>query len=393
MRNDDLIYDWLDLIAESKSVSRRNLFKEEKIRDFVTKRDLPTVTKLGIADADFQSGNGDSIIIGNNYASNIINVSLANGEQVQFHKDYAKKLQDAFSAACEETKKIGKPYCPSTNGGGGFVPRRMRNDSEYNKPESQRVISNHSWGIAIDIEPSKNPRGSRNGDIRRHPEFIQTMKNNGFIWGGDWTGNSVDDMHFEVNFGNVNVDQSSMSTTQAGVSSEFSSYGGGDGGEYTASGFFDRLRLGESINNDEKIFKIIDKTSKKIYSKHKKYFNSLLKHLKKELKINKPVKIILEEDKENAKKVLGRTGGYINHEIKIHIFCSGRHIKDIMRSLSHEMVHHHQNLRGEFKKHEPTSDGYAQTNKHLRKMEEEAYLKGNILFRDWEDNYKYRGEK
>ena len=111
------------------------------------------------------------------------------------------------------------------------------------------------------------------------------------------------------------------------------------------------------------------------------------------MKIDKPVKIVLEEDEENAKKVLGRTGGYINHEIKIHIFCSGRHIKDIMRSLSHEMVHHKQNLRGEFKEHEPTKHGYAQTNKHLRKMEEEAYLKGNILFRDWEDNYKYRGER
>ena len=64
-----------------------------------------------------------------------------------------------------------------------------------------------------------------------------------------------------------------------------------------------------------------------------------------------------------------------------------------MRSLSHEMVHHHQNLRGEFKNHEPTEHGYAQSNKHLRRMEEEAYLKGNILFRDWEDNYKYRNKK
>jgi hypothetical protein len=26
-------------------------------------------------------------------------------------------------------------------------------------------------------------------------------------------------------------------------------------------------------------------------------------------------------------------------------------------------------------------------------MEREAFLKGNMLFRDWEDNYKYKGEK
>ena len=75
-----------------------------------------------------------------------------------------------------------------------------------------------------------------------------------------------------------------------------------------------------SETTEENLFKIQDETDEKIYSKYKKYFNSLLKHLKKELKINKPVKIVLEEDEENAKKVLGRTGGYINHKIKIHIY-------------------------------------------------------------------------
>jgi hypothetical protein len=33
-------------------------------------------------------------------------------------------------------------------------------------------------------------------------------------------------------------------------------------------------------------------------------------------------------------------------------------------------------------------DGYTQSNPHLRKMEKEAYLKGNMCFRDWEDGYK-----
>ena len=33
-------------------------------------------------------------------------------------------------------------------------------------------------------------------------------------------------------------------------------------------------------------------------------------------------------------------------------------------------------------------EGYAQTDDHLRKMEEDAYLRGNMTFRDWEDNYK-----
>ena len=33
-------------------------------------------------------------------------------------------------------------------------------------------------------------------------------------------------------------------------------------------------------------------------------------------------------------------------------------------------------------------EGYAQNDDHLRKMEEDAYLRGNMTFRDWEDNYK-----
>jgi len=147
----------------------------------------------------------------------------------------------------------------------------------------------------------------------------------------------------------------------------------------------------ESLN--KKIFSINDESKDKIYTKYQKYFDSLLKYLEKELKLTKPVKINLLNDEKNADKVLGKTGSYINHREEIVIYTTGRHVKDIMRSLAHELVHHRQNIRGEFENHEPTKHGYAQSNKHLRKMEKEAYLKGNVHFRDWEDNYKYRGEK
>jgi hypothetical protein len=33
---------------------------------------------------------------------------------------------------------------------------------------------------------------------------------------------------------------------------------------------------------------------------------------------------------------------------------------------------------------------YAQDDEHMRKMEMEAYLKGNLLLRDFEDNFKYQ---
>ena len=33
-------------------------------------------------------------------------------------------------------------------------------------------------------------------------------------------------------------------------------------------------------------------------------------------------------------------------------------------------------------------EGYAQKNEHLREMEKEAYLEGNLALRDWEDGHK-----
>jgi len=76
-----------------------------------------------------------------------------------------------------------------------------------------------------------------------------------------------------------------------------------------------------------------------------------------------------------------RTGFYSPEEKSVTIFCNDRHIKDILRSFAHEMIHHMQNLEGinlNF-----TSEDDVKDNKELEKIEAEAYLKGNIYFRKW----------
>ena len=45
---------------------------------------------------------------------------------------------------------------------------------------------------------------------------------------------------------------------------------------------------------------------------------------------------------------------------------NGRHPKDILRSLGHELVHHKQNCDGQFDNAGETVEGYEQTNPHLR---------------------------
>ena len=99
-------------------------------------------------------------------------------------------------------------------------------------------------------------------------------------------------------------------------------------------------------------------------------------------------KLILRQDKENAENLLGKTAYYNPSDISIVLFITNRHPKDICRSFSHELVHHHQNERGDLEMGDSSSPTYAQDDKHMRKMEMEAYLKGNMLFRDWEDWYK-----
>jgi len=105
------------------------------------------------------------------------------------------------------------------------------------------------------------------------------------------------------------------------------------------------------------------------------------------------VKIVILKDSGNMHNPLGKTAHYSPTEKKIGLYTQGRHIKDILRSLSHELVHHNQNCRGDFEMGGETMQGYAQEDGHLREMEREAYECGNMIFRDWEDNLKDKGAR
>ncbi len=95
-----------------------------------------------------------------------------------------------------------------------------------------------------------------------------------------------------------------------------------------------------------------------------------------------------QSDQDNAGRMLGKTAYYDPQNYQIVLYTDGRHPKDILRSLSHELVHHDQNCRGDFTTDNATGEGYAQKDPHLREMEREAYEKGNLIFRDFEDLIK-----
>ena len=114
----------------------------------------------------------------------------------------------------------------------------------------------------------------------------------------------------------------------------------------------------------------------------------IYKRAKENYQFENDPKLILRQDEENAENLLGKTAYYNPADMSIVLFITNRHPKDICRSFSHELVHHHQNERGDLGLGDASSPTYAQDDKHMRKMEMEAYLKGNMLFRDWEDWFK-----
>ena len=87
--------------------------------------------------------------------------------------------------------------------------------------------------------------------------------------------------------------------------------------------------------------------------------------------------------------LFGRTAFYQPDTQTIVVYTTNRHPKDVLRSYCHELIHHVQNERGDLDRGDMSSPKYAQDDDHLRKMEMEAYLKGNLLLRDFEDNFKY----
>ena len=120
----------------------------------------------------------------------------------------------------------------------------------------------------------------------------------------------------------------------------------------------------------------------------KEALKEVYKVAKKKYKFENTPKLVLRKDQDNADDILGKTAYYNPADMSIVLYITDRHPKDICRSFSHELVHHHQNERGDLEMGDASSPTYAQDDKHMRRMEMEAYLKGNMLFRDWEDWYK-----
>jgi hypothetical protein len=116
------------------------------------------------------------------------------------------------------------------------------------------------------------------------------------------------------------------------------------------------------------------------------HFADLLEYMIREgLTVQPLPEVKIRRDIAEAENFFGKTAYYNPGDKEIVLYAAGRHPKDVTRSFAHEMIHHMQNLEGRLG-NRGTTDTTA--DKELAALEEEAYLKGNMIFRNWEDSKK-----
>ena len=116
------------------------------------------------------------------------------------------------------------------------------------------------------------------------------------------------------------------------------------------------------------------------------YIGSILEYmLDQGMKIHPLPEVKIRYDEQEANDFFGKTAYYDPNKKEVILYAMGRLPKDVCRSFTHEMIHHMQNLEGRL-----GHIGTSNTNEdgHLQDIEKEAYLKGNMTFRNWEDGIK-----
>lgn len=116
------------------------------------------------------------------------------------------------------------------------------------------------------------------------------------------------------------------------------------------------------------------------------YMGSILEYaLDQGMKITPLPEVKIRKDITEAEDFFGRTAYYSPADMEIVLYTQNRHPKDVMRSFTHELIHHKQNLEERLTNIQTQNTNESE---RLLELEKEAYLEGNILFRNWEDKVK-----
>src|SRR5210317_2155517 len=114
------------------------------------------------------------------------------------------------------------------------------------------------------------------------------------------------------------------------------------------------------------------------------YVASLTEYMVKNgLSIDDAPEVHFVDDPKNSEDLFGRTAFYDPNEKSITLYVTKRHPKDILRSFAHEMIHYCQDCEDRLH-HTYTTD--VNEDDRLKELEREAYERGNMYFRSWENS-------
>ncbi len=149
---------------------------------------LPTVlVKERFGEFSYRPTSGDQIILDSEWRrTNIVDVNLPYLGPFRCHKDVVPLLEGALAEIKADGLAWMINYQDFQIAGGCYNARLIRGGDKGG------AVSRHTWGIAIDINPSENPYGGRVGMDRRIGEIFRKW---GFAWGAGWR--FTDGGHFE----------------------------------------------------------------------------------------------------------------------------------------------------------------------------------------------------
>ena len=123
------------------------------------------------------------------------------------------------------------------------------------------------------------------------------------------------------------------------------------------------------------------------------HVNGMYDHFAKKYGFWKHPVMVFDSDPGNQPDILGKTAYYDPNTLEIHVYTDGRHPKDMLRSIAHELIHHRQNIEGRLNVGGYQGEGYYLKNEELKKLEQEAMKDGNETLREYEDGLKLKRKK
>ena len=154
-----------------------------------------------------------------------------------------------------------------------------------------------------------------------------------------------------------------------------------DGGQSTLTRISNNSFLNESKNMN---------TKQETFD-YKPYILSLSRYMRDKGYTAKKLPRVILDNKDQGDAVFVYTGYFDPDTKAIRLFIHNRHPKDVLRTLAHELIHRKQDEDGIIAKSGYSSDKITE-DKNLVKLEEEAYLKGNMAFRSWTEEEQKKGK-